>query len=183
MFSHPGERYFVRRLASLVGEDSTNVSRELARLAEFGILLAVSEGRQRYYQVNTASPLYSDLRGLVLKTSGIAELLREALELLSGQIFVAFVFGSFAAGREAAASDVDLLVVGDVTLAEVAAALGPVQDRIGREVNPVVYPAAELREKLARGLPFLEAVLEGPKLFVIGSAHELDRLAEKRLAG
>ena len=182
LFSHPGERYFVRQLALLLGEDSTNLSRELARLAELGIVTGSREGQQKYFQVNTEIPIFPELRGLVLKTSGLGDLLRESLGPLSGRIQVAFLFGSFAAGRADAASDVDLLVVGDVSLRELVEALGPMQNRLGREINPMVYPVTEFREKLGQGHRFLTSVLEGPKLFLIGSPHELERLAELRMA-
>jgi DNA-binding transcriptional ArsR family regulator len=182
LFSHPGERYFVRQLALLLSEDSTNLSRELARLAELGIVTGSREGQQKYFRVNPESPIFPELRGLVLKTAGLGDLLRESLAPLAGRIHVAFLFGSFAAGRADAASDVDLLVVGDVSLRELVEALGPIQNRLGREVNPVVYPVPEFREKSGQEHRFLTSVLEGPKLFLIGSAHELERLAELRMA-
>jgi uncharacterized protein len=182
LFSHPGERYFVRQLALLISEDSTNVSRELARLAELGIVTRSHEGTQKYFQVNTETPVFPELRGLVLKTAGLGDLLRESLAPLSGRIPVAFIFGSFAAGRADAASDLDLLVLGDVSLRELVEALGPIQNRLGREVNPMVYPVPEFREKLGQGHRFLTSVVEGPKMFLIGSPHELERLAELRMA-
>lgn len=182
LFSRPGERYFVRQLALLLGEDSTNLSRELARLAELGIVTGSREGQQKFFQVNTEIPIFPELRGLVLKTSGLGDAVRESLAPLSGRIQAAFIFGSFAAGRADAASDVDLLVVGDVSLRELVEALGPIQNRLGREVSPMVYPVPEFREKLGQGHRFLTSVLEGPKLFLIGSPHELERLAELRMA-
>lgn len=182
LFSHPGERYFVRQLAVVLKEDSTNLSRELARLAELGIVTGSREGPLKYFQVNGENPIFPELRGLVLKTSGLGDLVRERLAPLSSRIRVAFIFGSFAAGRADAASDVDLLVVGDVSLRELVEALGPIQNRLGREVNPMVYPVPEFREKLEQGHRFLTSVLERPKLFLIGSPHELERLAELRMA-
>jgi DNA-binding transcriptional ArsR family regulator len=182
LFSHPGERYFVRQLAILLQEDSTNLSRELARLTELGIVIGSRMGQQKYFQVNPENPLFPDLRGLVLKTSGLGDLIRDCLAPLSDQIRLAFLFGSFAAGRADAVSDVDLLVVGDASLRELVEALSPAQNKLGREVNPVVYPVPEFREKLGQGHRFLTSVLEGPKLLLIGSPHELESLAELRMA-
>jgi DNA-binding transcriptional ArsR family regulator len=179
LFSHPDERYFVRQLAALLGEDSANLSRELARLSDLGIVSFVREGQQKYYQADRSGPLYPELRGLVLKTAGLGDLLREGLGPLADRILVAFVYGSFASGKEKAGSDVDLLVIGDVSLGDLVEALGPVQGRLGREVNPVVFPPSEFREKIT---PFLENVLQGPKLFLIGSPDELERLAPVRVA-
>jgi predicted nucleotidyltransferase len=183
LLSHPGERFFVRQLATALGEDSTNLSRELTRLEGLGIVTGVREGHQKYFQADPESPLYPELRGLVAKTSGVGDLLRGALQPLSSQIQVAFVFGSVAAGRETAASDVDVLVIGSVSLKDLVEAFAPVQDRLGREVNPSIYPAQEFREKITRGHHFLTGVLQEPKIFLIGSSRELERLVEVRLAG
>ncbi|MFL6203391.1 MAG: nucleotidyltransferase domain-containing protein [Thermoanaerobaculia bacterium] len=182
LLSHPGERYFVRQLAGILSEDPTNLSRELARLAALGILTGTPEGQQKYYCANASSPIYPELRSLFAKTSGIGAILRGALEPLVDRIQSAFLFGSVAAGREAQASDVDVMVIGAVSLEELVEVLGPFQNQLGREVNPSVYTAAEFRERLARGSHFLTSVLNGPKLFLIGSADELERLAEVRVA-
>ena len=182
LLSHPGERYFVRQLAAILAEDPTNLSRELARLAALGILTGTTEGQQKYYHANPASPIYPELRSLVAKTAGLGAALRRALEPLANRIQSAFVFGSVAAGKEAQASDIDVMVIGGVSLKELVDVLSPLQNRLGREVSPSVYTAAEFRERLARSNPFLSSVLNGPKLFLIGSADELERLAEVRVA-
>lgn len=179
---HPGQRFYVRQLAGLIGEDPTNVSRELARLGALGLVRTQTEGRQRYHEIDTSLPVFPELRGLVVKTTGLVDVLRSALEPLGSRVQLAVVFGSVAAGRETKMSDVDLLVVGDSGFSEVVEALAPVQATLAREVNPVVYSAAEFREKKSGRHPFLENVLRQPKLFVIGSEHELERLGAKRLA-
>lgn len=182
LFSHPGERYFVRQLAGILGEDPTNLSRELARLASLGLVASASEGQQKYYHADPSSPVYPELRGLVLKTTGAGGLLQDALSPLASRIRVAFVYGSVAAGKETPASDVDVMIVGEVTLEEVVEALLPVQEQLGREVNPTVYPPAEFCERLLQENPFLKAVIEGPKVFLTGNPDELERLASGRLA-
>lgn len=182
LFSHADERFFVRQLAAVLREDSTNLSRELARLEALGIVTGVREGQQKYFQADPACPIYSELRSLVAKTTGAGDLVRAALQPLAPSIDVAFIFGSVAAGRETAASDIDVFVVGRVSLQDLMEVLSPIQSRLGREVNPTVYPAMEFREKIMRGHHFLSAVLEGPKIFLIGSFRELERLAEIRLA-
>lgn len=182
LLSHPDERYFVRQLASILKEDSTNLSRELARLEILGIVTGVREGQQKYFHANRSSPIYPELRGLTLKTAGAGEVLRGALQPLAHRISVAFLFGSVAKGRETAASDIDLFVVGDLGLREIVEAVSPIQNQLGREVNPTVYPSAEFRDKVTRGHHFLKAVLQGPKIFLIGDPRELERLAEVRLA-
>ena len=181
LLSHPGERYFVRQLAGILGEDSTNLSRELSRLESMGILSGSREGQQKYFQADPDCPIYPELRGLVLKTAGVGEVLRGALQPLAHRILVAFLFGSIAKGREAVASDVDLFVLGDLSLGEVVEAVGPIQDQLGREVNPTVYPPVEFRDKVTRQHHFLKTVLQGPKIFLIGNPRELERLAEVRV--
>ena len=182
LMTHPDERYFVRQLTGILGADSTNVSRELARLAGLGILTARQEGRQKYFQVDPRSPLFPELRGLAVKTAGVADVLREALAPAAGRIAAAFVFGSVAEGRANVRSDVDILVVGSVPFEEVSRLLGPAGERLKREVNPTVYPVAEYRTKLAAGHHFLSAVKKGRKVFLFGDEHELNRLAQRRLA-
>ncbi len=95
---------------------------------------------------------------------------------------MAFLFGSVAAGREVAESDIDLFVAGDLSLGELVEVLSPLQNQLGREVNPVVYPLKELRDKLAHGQHFVKSVFEGPKVLLIGDPSELERLAQVRLA-
>ncbi|OGQ89393.1 MAG: hypothetical protein A2289_23300 [Deltaproteobacteria bacterium RIFOXYA12_FULL_58_15] len=176
IFTHPDQRFFVRQLAEIIHEDSTNLSRELVSLAGLGIVVGQVEGRQRYYQANRACPIFAELRGLVVKTSGVADVLRAALAALGNKIRVAFVYGSVATGQETAESDVDLMVIGDLTFGEVTSALDGAQKQLGRDVNASVYPEAEARTKLHAGHHFLSTVWRGKKVFVIGDERELDRL-------
>lgn len=177
LLSHPDERYFVRQVSTLLGEDATNVSRELARLEGMSILTVHPEGRQKYYQANRRCPFFNELRGLVLKTVGMAGIVREALAPLGDDVVAAFIYGSQAAdGGARVTSDIDLLVIGNVKFTRIVAALGPYQEALGREVNPAVYPLAEVKSKLAKGNHFLKTVFAGPKIFLIGGDNDLARL-------
>ena len=182
LFGRPDESFYVREIVRATRAGQGAVQRELKRLADSGIIERVERGRQVYYQANRHCPIFAELLGLIVKTAGVGDVLRAALAALKGRIAVAFIFGSFAGGEPRKASDVDVLVVGDVTFAEVVSALGPAQERLGRDVNPSVYPPAEFRQKLAAGHHFLTSVLNGPKIFLIGGERELAGLAEKRLA-
>ncbi len=177
LFLHPDERYFGRQLKELLDEDSTNISRELMRLANMGILVCQTEGRQKYYRANKECPFFSELQGLVIKTAGVVDVLREALLPLSDRVKVAFVYGSFAKGSVKADSDVDIIVIGSCRFAEVVNAIGHAQDKLGLEVNPSVYPEAEFKEKIAKKHHFLTTILKEPKILLIGDDNELDRLA------
>jgi len=180
LFSHPDERYFVRQLTSLVKEDSTNVSRELIRLEKTGILISTTEGKQKYYQANQESPLFNELHGLIVKTAGVADVLRSALALKQEQIKLAFIFGSIASGNERRRSDIDVMVVGKISFEEAVSLLSPAEEKLSREVNPVVYPVAEFKNKVKEDHHFVKTVLEDEKIFLIGDEGELAKLAGKR---
>jgi len=180
LFSHPDERYFVRQLTGLVKEDSTNVSRELARLEKTGILISTTEGRQKYYQANRESPLFDELHGLMLKTVGVADVLRTALVPAQEKMKTAFIFGSIAAGNENRRSDIDVMVIGRVSFEEVVSLLSPAEEKLKREVTPVVYPVAEFKKKVKEGHHFVKTVLEDEKIFLIGDEGELTKLVGKR---
>lgn len=177
LFTHPDERFFGRQLAVILGEDSTNVSRELLRLTSLGILTSKLEGKQKYYQANRLCPVFSELHSLAVKTIGINDLLREALEPFKDKIRTAFIYGSFAELKEQMSSDLDLVIVGDVTIKEINVALTSVQEHIQREINPSVYSIAEFTEKSKSGQHFINSVLTKPKIFIVGDEHDLENLA------
>ena len=180
LFTHPDERYFVRQLTALVKEDSTNVSRELARLEKTNILVSTTEGKQKYYQANRQSPLFNELHGIIVKTVGVADVLRSALAPSIGQIKVAFIFGSIAIGDERRASDIDVMIVGRISFEDVVSLLSQAEEKLGREVNPVVYPFTEFKQKIRDSHHFLNTVLEGAKIFLIGNEDELAKVVGKR---
>lgn len=182
LLTHPDERYFIRQLTGILGEDSTNLSRELGRLARLGILTCREEGRQKYYQANHDSPIFEELRGLAVKTFAVADIVREALGPLTGRIRVAFVFGSFAEGRENAQSDIDLAIVGSTSLDGVSGVLRQAEDKLSREINVTVYPVAEFRSKLKDGHHFVNSILKAKKVFLIGDEDDLAELAGKPLS-
>jgi predicted nucleotidyltransferase len=182
LFSHPDERYFVRQLTALLKEDSTNVSRELARLEKTGILVSTTEGRQKYYQANRQSPLFNELHGLMLKTVGVADIIKKALEPRMADIKLAFIFGSVARKAENRFSDIDLLVVGDITFGDLIDLISTAEESLSRELNPVVYTLTEFNKRLSENHYFIRDVLSGDKIFVIGDENELKALVGKRLA-
>ena len=179
LFSRADEEHLQESLIQLAGLGRGTVQRELEFLARAGIVRRTVRGRQVYFQANAQSPIYTELRGLVVKTSGVADVLRGALAQLSGRISVAFIYGSVAKGAERRGSDVDVMVIGDVTFTEASEALGRAQKTIGREVNPSVYTTADFRTKLKAKHHFLRTVLGADKIFLIGDDDELERLAKK----
>lgn len=182
LFTHPDERYFVRQLTSLVKEDSTNVSRELARLEKAGILVSTTEGKQKYYQANRQSPLFNELHGLILKTVGVADIIKKALEPRIADIKLAFIFGSVAKKTENRFSDIDLLVVGNITFGEIVDLISTAEGTLNRELNPVVYTLSEFNKRLSENHYFISDILSGEKIFIVGDENELQSLVGKGLA-
>lgn len=178
LYTRPDEAHLQEDLIRRAGLGRGTVQRELEFLTRAGVARRTVRGRQVYYEANPESPIYNEVRAIIVKTAGVADALRIALAPLGTRIRTAFIFGSLARGQERRASDVDVLVIGDVSFAEAAEALGRTQELIGREVNPSVFPPAEFRAKLAAGNHFLGGVLKGDKIFLIGDEHGLRRLAE-----
>lgn len=166
-------REVVRRTHCAVG----TVRRELKGLVACGILTENRDGNRTYYQVNRQCPVYTELAGLIRKTSGLVDVLRAAIAKLGERVTVAFVYGSQARQEAGPGSDVDLMVIGEVGFAEVVSALAEAQDALGREINPTVYSPAEFRGKALSGHHFIQSVLKDCKLFLVGDADELGRLA------
>jgi len=179
LYGHPDEAFYVRQLVRACGGGVGAVQRELRQLAEVGIVRRTTQGNQVYFQADPQCPVYEELRGLITKTAGVGDALRAALAPLADRIKIAFVHGSVAEGREDRQSDVDLVVVGDATFAEVVEAVGPAQDAARREVNPAVYSSEEFRAKVAAGHHFLTRVIRKRKLLLIGDQRELEGLASQ----
>jgi predicted nucleotidyltransferase len=152
----------------------------LELLTAAGLVQRTVRGRQVYFQADREAAIFPELRELFAKTAGLADILREALAPLGPRIVVAFVFGSAARGDLRATSDIDLLVIGDASFDDVVGALAAAQERLGREINPTVYPPAEFRLKARHH--FLTSVLQEPKIFVAGGTHELGGLGAQQLA-
>lgn len=173
--------FYVRQIARYVHASAGSVRRELEKLAAVGLIFRTSIGNQVFYQVNQANPIFAEMRGLVNKTVGIFNVLRSALDKVSEQITIAFVYGSVARQAETAESDVDLLIVGSVALDDVLSCLAQAETALGRTVNPTAYSAVEFKQKLQEGNHFLNAVVKGPKVFLIGNEDELGKMAGVRL--
>ncbi len=179
LLGRPDERFYLREILRAIGGGSGAVQRELKQLVEAGLVERQSEGRQVYFSANQRSAIFPELQAIIQKTAGAADALRAGLAPLvrAEHVTVAFVYGSVAAGSQTAASDLDFLIVGDATLADVIPAIRAIERQLGRAVNPSLYPVKEFRKKVKAGAPFLKRVLAGPKIFIVGDARELERLA------
>jgi predicted nucleotidyltransferase len=172
LYGQPQRSFTVSKLIASTGAGSGAVQRELAKLVASGLLTVRPVGNQKHYQADPAAPIHGELVGIVQKTVGLAEPLRAALQPLASKIIAAFVFGSVAKRSDTARSDIDLMVVGDVTFAEVINAVYPLHERLGREVNPIVLTSKEFDER-AKDSGFIARVLERPKIWLIGDQDDL----------
>lgn len=174
---HPECSYHVRELARLTGTTAGTLHKELARLAEVGLLLREKQGNQVRYRANRECPVFAELAGLFRKTTGLAGVLAEALHSLQPAPQLALVFGSIARGEESAGSDVDLLLIADCSFADAVRALHPAQAILQREINPVLYSTAEFGRRLGAREGFVLNILANPKLFIIGSENDLAKMS------
>lgn len=175
LFGQPERRFQSAELIRLAASGTGAVHRLLSRLEATGLVTATRVGNQKHYQANTASPVFAELHGLVVKTVGVVEPLRTALAPLARRIRAAFVYGSFAKGGERAGSDVDLLVVSDkLTYADVYEAIQPAELQLARAINPTVLSVSDWRSRRAKKGSFVTKVMAQPRLFVIGTEDDLD---------
>ena len=179
---HPDESFHLREIARATDTQPGTLRRELAQLADAGVLSREKVGNLVRYQADRACPIYEELRGILKKTAGVVDVLREALSPLRDRIAVAFIYGSIARGDERRASDIDVMVVGDVLFEDVVCVLHACQIELRREINPNVYGVAEFKRKARGKDAFLARVLKEPKLFVQGEDDDIGKLAAHRKA-
>lgn len=181
LYGWPDSAFYVRQIARRVHASAGSVRRELEKLAAVELIVRTSVGNLVFYQANQHHPVFAEMRALVNKTVGIFNTLRSGLESLSNRLSVAFVYGSMARQEERAGSDIDLMIIGDIELDDVLARLGEAETALGRAVNPTVYSIHEFKRKLEDGNHFLNAVLDGQKVFLIGDEDELRKMAGVRM--
>lgn len=179
LYSHPDEAFYLRRIIDITGLAVGQVQRELRVLNDAGVISRFEKDRHVYFRADERCPIFYELRSIVRKTIGAAHTIRDGLEPLSSRIEVAFVYGSVARGSETSVSDLDLMVIGDATFAEVAEAVRDAEHRLRREINLTVYPPVELHQKYISGHHFVRQVVDHEKLFVIGDERELAALLEQ----
>lgn len=175
-FGLSDDYYHLREVARRIGFSVSNVRKELWNLVDMGLVELRRDGNRTYYEPNKNHPLYNDLRNIVLKTSGLSDVLREALQ--HDEIQWAFVFGSVARGEAGAESDIDLLVIGALGLRKLSSLLSGVSEQIGREINPHVFSAEEFRQKMKEKDHFVSSVLDSPLMFVLGNENEFRAMVQ-----
>ncbi|MDY7575996.1 nucleotidyltransferase domain-containing protein [Actimicrobium sp. CCI2.3] len=184
LFGQAQRSFYGNEIISLAGSGSGAVQRELARLESSGLVTVRRVGNQKHYQANADAPIFPELRSLILKTFGVADVLHDALQSLWPDVQIAFVYGSMAKGTEHAASDVDLMVVGTLpSHTALLEALLPAQGQLGRIINPTYYTTDEFAQRISDGAAFMSRVLAQPKIFVKGSEHDISSLGSAGESG
>jgi predicted nucleotidyltransferase len=173
LYGDPERPFYLREIIELAGLGTGQIQRELARLSEAGVLRRFEQGRHVYFQADPQCPVFEELRSLVTKSVGAGTVVATALRDLAVRIRLAFIFGSVARGDEHSESDLDLLVVGDVSFSELVEALTDAESTLRREIHPSLFSEDEFRNRLASKDHFLESVLREEKVFVIGVEDEL----------
>lgn len=181
LYAAPHETLFVRQIARQVEISVGAVQRELTLLAEAGLIKRSAIGHQVFYQANQEHPEYPELRALLAKTIGIFQMLKTAIAPLASRLDLAFVYGSVACGEEKATSDIDLMFIGNVKLDEVMDAVGPVEKKLRRPVNPAIYSILDLKQQLRTGNHFLQSLKKSKKVFLVGDEDEFRKISSTRL--
>lgn len=183
VYEHPDESFYYRQISrELNGVSAGTLQRELDTLTQLGLIDRSTIGKQVFYRANRNHPVYPELKALVTKTVGAIAMLRSALAPLANRIDVAFIYGSMARGEQGPESDIDLMVIGKITLEAVIENVGKVESSLRRAVNPTVYSVPEFKTKLQSGNHFLKSVMKGDKVFLIGEEDELRKMGGIRMA-
>jgi predicted nucleotidyltransferase len=178
LYGRADSSFYTKQILDAVKIGRGTVQRELKNLTDTGIIIREVQGRQVYYRANARCPIFDELKSIVRKTFGVADVIRQSLATNADKIRVAFIFGSVAKSTDDRRSDIDLMVVGKISFGDVVSLLTPAEQKLAREVNLVVYPIAEFKKKVKEDHHFVKTVLEDEKIFVIGDEDELRKLAE-----
>jgi predicted nucleotidyltransferase len=179
LYSRPGKSFFTNEIVRWVKMGRGTVQRELDRMTSSGLLTVSQSGNQRHYQANLENPVYRELLGIVRKTFGLADVIRESLTRFDKGIEFVFIYGSIAKGEDSASSDIDLLVVSEsVAYSELMAELAKAGESLGRIINPSIYSLKELKTKIRNKNAFLTRVMEQPKIWVKGNDNDIKELGK-----
>lgn len=173
LYGQPDRSFYTKEILRLTGMGVATIKRELDRMLAAGILEMTRIGNQHHYQANPRCPIYGELVAIVKKTFGVTDVIRLALSPLMDRIVWAFIFGSVASGKETAASDIDLMIIGGVSFSEVVNTLYPAQETVGREINPKIYRKDEWKQMREANDAFVKDIMAKPRMDVIGDIDEL----------
>ncbi len=171
---NPENSYYQRQISTLTHQPIQGVQREILKLESIGLIEKLIRGSRIYYKVNKSCPIFEDLKQILFKSVGIAEALKKDFKKAE-KISFAFIYGSYAKGDENLSSDIDLFVIGSITSKELSTLISKPKRELGREINYAVFPFDEIKKRIKRKDHFLNDVMKGKKIFIIGSENELKR--------
>lgn len=172
LYGRPDKSFYTNEIVRWANMGRGTVSRELERMSKAGLLKVTRAGNQQHYQADPDCPIYKELLSIVKKTFGISGTIQSALQPLADQIIWAFIFGSVASGKEGTDSDIDLLLIGEIGFADVVAKLYPLQEELGREINPKIYSQEEWMQMQTDKDAFVKELMAKPRMDVMGDGHE-----------
>ncbi|MCP4076495.1 MAG: transcriptional regulator [Gammaproteobacteria bacterium] len=173
LFSKPDAHFYTNEIVRQAGMGRGTITRELEKLASSGLVTVTKAGNQRHYQANQESPVYKELSGIVRKTFGIADVLKQALQPVIEKLELAFVYGSIAKGTETFDSDIDLMLIGGgLNYNEVIELLMPAEESLQREITPTLFTQKEYQNRLEDGQSFLQRVMDQPKIMIKGEIDD-----------
>ena len=171
-FNNTDERFYLREIARHIGKDATGIKRELDKLVKLGLLAKEKRGVQKYYFVNKSSPIFSEMKGLIFKTTGVQGAMKGALSRLKG-VKAAFIYGSYAKGAEKEDSNINLMVIGQANLSELNDIVMSLEEKLKRDIDYLVFDEQEYRKRKESKDSFIRELLKGKKIFLVGKEDEL----------
>lgn len=177
IYGHPDSVFYTNEIIRLTHSGTGAVQRELKKLTDSELVIVTQMGNQKYYQANPNTPFFKELRALILKTFGMADILKNALNLLDNKILLAFIYGSIAKQEDTAKSDIDLMIIGDdLSYGDIFQLLAKPEEQLGRKINPTFYSTSDWKLKSNTKNNFINQIKNQPKIFLIGSEEEFDEL-------
>lgn len=175
-FLQPDRWWYLSELAEHLGTRPSSLQRELASLTSSGVLRQKRDGKRVYFQPESEAPIFKVLAELMTLTQGLPHDLAAVMDQFGDRVLCAFIFGSTARNEDNALSDVDLMVIGSVGLADLATSIHRLEQRFRRQIDISCYSPDEFKKKVSEGNHLLTRVLEQPKIFLKGTEHELETI-------
>jgi len=171
-FNNPDDRFYLREIARHIGKDAAGIKRELDNLVKMGLLAREKRGVQKYYFVNKSSPIFSEMKGLIFKTTGVQGAMKASLSRLKG-VKTSFIYGSYAKGSEKEDSNINLMVIGQVNITELNDVVMGLEEKMKREIDYLAFDEQEYRKRKDAKDPFIREIVKGKKIFLLGKEDDI----------
>ena len=177
LYGHPEQSFYTNEIIQLTKSGTGAIQRELTKLTAAGIITAKQIGNQKHHQANCHHPIFSEIHAIVMKTFGLADVVRDALQPISQKIIFAFIYGSIAKQEETDKSDIDLIIISNtLSYADLFPLLEKAEKFLSRKINPSFYMQEEWQRKHKKNNHFLQQIIQQPKIFLIGNSDALNKL-------